>query len=93
MRSRDVQRIRRAGRQVRGERMVIWLAPGTGAAAVIAGRRVGGAVERNRARRVLRAALREVALKERDVVASALPAIAGARTPAVASELKELLDR
>ena len=40
--------------------MVLFLAPGSGDWAVVATRRVGGAVERNRAKRILREAWRQV---------------------------------
>ena len=41
--------------------MVLFLTPGSGRFAVVAGRRVGGAVQRNRARRILREAWRQIA--------------------------------
>jgi ribonuclease P protein component len=74
------------------------VAPGSGPAraAVVAGRRVGGAVARNRARRLLREAWRSVGSRARqgcDVVLVARPAIAGARAPQVAEEVREVLIR
>ena len=57
--------------------------PGSGRIAVVAARRVGGAVERNRARRILRAAWRQVAPQvtaDSDVVLVAREAIRGATT-------------
>src|SRR5262249_11561533 len=48
MRSRDVRRVLDEGRPLHGKRVVVFLAPGTGAAASVAGRKVGSAVERNR---------------------------------------------
>ena len=55
--------------------MVLLLAPGTGESAAVAGKRVGGAVERNRARRILRAASAssDPPLEAHDVVAVASP--------------------
>jgi ribonuclease P protein component len=78
-----------------GKRVVMFLAPGTGEVAFVAGRRIGGAVERNRARRVLRAAWRELALRRDayDVVLVAREAIRGARTHDVIADMTHLLDR
>src|SRR5437773_3252925 len=45
VRSKDVQRVLDRGRKVHGTRVVVFLAPGTGQVAVVASRRVGGAVE------------------------------------------------
>jgi ribonuclease P protein component len=89
-----VQRVFREGSALRGRRVVVFVAAGGGRVAFVAGRKVGGAVERNRARRVLRAALREVApggIAGRDVVVVAREAIAGARTQDVVAELGDLL--
>lgn len=76
--------------------MVVFVAPGTGSVAFVAGRRVGGAVVRNRARRILRAAWREVASDVRDgydVVLVAREAIRGAHTHALIAEVDGLLAR
>ena len=82
------------GRPAHGERVVVFLAPGSERVAVIAGRRVGGAVQRNRARRVLRAAWPQVARLAigRDAVLVAKAAIGGARTQDLVSEMTELLN-
>jgi ribonuclease P protein component len=91
-----VQRVFREGSALHGTRVVVFVAEGGGRAAFIAGRKVGGAVQRNRARRVLRAALREVApggIAGRDVVVVAREAIVGARTQDVVGELGDLLAR
>jgi len=91
-----VQRVFREGRAVRGDRIVLFLAPGRGDEATIAGSKVGGAVQRNRARRILRAALREAApsgLPERDLVVVARSTIAGASARDLTEELRELLQR
>lgn len=94
MRSREIRRAFETGRRLAGARVVVLLAPGSGDSAVIAARRVGGAVERNRARRILRAALRE--LREQvdeadDVVLVARPGIKGCRTKDLVDEMTELL--
>ena len=76
--------------------MVLFVAPGAGSAAFVAGRRVGGAVLRNRARRILRAAWRELAprvVEGNDVVLVARATIAGARTHELVSEVEGLLTR
>jgi ribonuclease P protein component len=96
VRSREVQRVFDEGRSVHGDRVVLFLAPGSGASAVVAGRRVGGAVQRNRARRILRAAWREVAPQvgnDEDVVLVARVAIQGAKTRDLVAEMTELLRR
>jgi ribonuclease P protein component len=76
--------------------MVVFVAPGPGSIAFVAGRRVGGAVVRNRARRILRAAWRELApraLKGCDVAFVARATIRGAKTQDLVSEMQELLHR
>jgi len=72
----------------------VFVAPGTGSAAFVAGRRIGGAVLRNRARRILRAAWRVLEDKVEDgydVVVVARAAIVGARTQDLVAEVEELL--
>lgn len=76
--------------------MVVFVAPGSGNVAFIAGRRVGGAVVRNRARRILRAAWRELAPRVRegyDIALVARAAIRGAKTQDLVAEMLELLSR
>lgn len=76
--------------------MVAFVAPGTGLATFVAGRRVGGAVERNRARRVLRAAWRDVAPRMQegwDVVLVARGSIREAKTQDLVAEMEQLLTR
>jgi ribonuclease P protein component len=76
--------------------VVVFLAPGSGRVAFVAGRRVGGAVLRNRARRVLRAAWRELAPRVRegfDVALVARGTIRGAKTQDLVAEVDELLSR
>lgn len=72
----------------------MFLAPGTGRAAFVAGRKVGGAVQRNRARRILRAAWSEVVpgiADGYDAVLVARPAIRRAKTQDLVAEMTELL--
>jgi ribonuclease P protein component len=91
-----VERVLREGQAFRGGRVVAFVARGAGRAAFVAGKRIGGAVERNRARRVLRAAWREVRpllLEEADVVWVARGSIRGAKTQDVVAEMTELLRR
>lgn len=76
--------------------MVLFAAPGSGGIALVAGKKVGGAVQRNRARRILRAALHEIApdgIEGRDVVVVARQTIRGARTQDLVAEMTELLAR
>ena len=96
MRTAAIQRVFREGRRSYGRRVVLFVAPGSGEFALVAGKKVGGAVQRNRARRVLRAALREVAPKGmdgNDIVLVAREAIQGARTQDLIAEMTELLGR
>jgi len=72
----------------------MFLAPGTGGFAAVATKRVGGAVERNRARRILRAAWRDIVPEvgtDYDVVLVARAGIRGATTQDLVAELTELL--
>jgi ribonuclease P protein component len=94
MRSRDVRHVLDLGTPRHGGRVVLFLTPGRGRFAVVAGRRVGGAVQRNRARRILREAWRQVASQvppEQDAVLVARAAIAGASTKDLVAEMTELL--
>jgi ribonuclease P protein component len=62
----------------------------------MATRRVGGAVDRNRARRILREAWRQVSPQvtgDVDAVVVARPAIRGASTQDLVSEMTDLLSR
>jgi ribonuclease P protein component len=76
--------------------VVAFVAPGSGTVAFVAGRRVGGAVERNRARRILRVAWRELAPRVRegyDIALVARVAIRGAKAQDLVAEMSELLTR
>jgi len=94
VRSHQIRRVFEEGRPLHGERVVLFLAPGSGSSAVVAGRRVGGSVERNRARRILRAAWRQVAVQAKDghdAVLVAREAIRGAKTQDLVAEMTDLL--
>jgi ribonuclease P protein component len=93
VRSREIKQILDTGRPARGKRVIVFLAPGSDRVAVVAGKRVGGAVQRNRARRVLRAAWRQVAEagQGRDAVLVARAPIVGAKSQDLVSEMTELL--
>ena len=96
MRSTGIRRVFRDGKPVHGKRVVLFVAPGSGGFALVAGKKIGGAVQRNRARRVLRAALREVAprgMEGHDIVLVAREAIRDARTQDLIAEMTELLGR
>jgi ribonuclease P protein component len=74
----------------------VFVAPGSGAVAFVAGRRVGGAVVRNRARRILRAAWRELAPRVQegyDVALVARGTIRQARSHELVPEVEGLLSR
>ena len=91
-----MSRLLAEGRATHGTRVVVFTLPGAGSAAVVAGRRVGGAVVRNRARRIMRAAWRELAPRVADGVDVALvarPAIREAGARELVAEVEELLAR
>jgi ribonuclease P protein component len=92
--SREIEQILDTCRPHRARRVLIFERPGTGRLAVVAGKRIGGAVERNRARRVLRAAWRDVAgaVPARDAVLVARAPITGATSTELADEMKTLMD-
>jgi ribonuclease P protein component len=76
--------------------VVAFVAPGRGQVAFVAGRRVGGAVQRNRARRILRAAWRELAPRvgeNNDIAWVARGTIRGCKAQDLLAEMKELLTR
>ena len=78
--------------------MILYVSPRTGPtdAAFVASRRVGGAVARNRARRIMRAAWRELSAQvegDLDIVFVARPNIQGAKTRDLEAEMRELLRR
>jgi len=76
--------------------MVVLVAAGSGKTAFVAGRRVGGAVPRNRARRILKAAWRELEPRVRDgydIAFVARGAIRRSKTQDLVAEMEELLTR
>lgn len=75
--------------------MVVFAAPGSGTVSFVAGRRVGGAVVRNRAKRILRAAWRAIDtdIGDNDVAFVARGSIRGARSQELVGEMRELLER
>jgi ribonuclease P protein component len=84
----------REGRPSRGSAVVAFVAPGSGKVAFVSGRRVGGAVVRNRARRVLRAAWQQLSPRagdDNDVVLVARAAIRRKKTQDLVTELDDLL--
>jgi len=96
VRTPAIQRVFRDAEPLHGKRVVLFVAPGSGEFALVAGKKIGGAVQRNRARRVLRAAIREVAprgVAGHDVVLVAREAIRDARTQDLIAEMTELLRR
>jgi ribonuclease P protein component len=96
VRTRAIQRVFHDAEPVHGKRVVLFVAPGSGEFALVAGKKIGGAVQRNRARRVLRAAIREVAprgVEGHDVVLVAREGIRDARTQDLITEMTELLQR
>jgi ribonuclease P protein component len=98
LRRTNVRRVIAEGKTRSGERVVLYVAPsaGTPKAAFVASRKVGGAVDRNRARRIMRAAWRELAPQVRDgteIVFVARGTIQGARTQDIQVEMEDLLRR
>jgi ribonuclease P protein component len=93
VRSREISSILDGERAVRGRRVVVFLAPGSGRVAAIASKRIGGAVRRNRARRILRAAWADVRslAGENDAVLVARAAIEGASSRELVDEMTALL--
>ena len=76
--------------------MIVFVLPGSGSVAFVAGRRVGGAVDRNRARRILRAAWRELAPRIEegfDVALVARETIRGTGAHELVAEVDGLLTR
>jgi ribonuclease P protein component len=96
VRPAEVRAVLDRARPLHGDRVILFLAPGSGRVAAVAGRVVGGAVERNRARRVLRAAWRAVEPRvapNHDVVLVARRGIRGAKAQDLVTEVGELIER
>jgi ribonuclease P protein component len=86
----------RSGKRGAGGLMVVYVLPGDRVtrAAFVSGRRVGGAVARNRGRRLLREAWRVIEARAQgsfDVVFVARPEIQGAKTSAVIVDMDRAL--
>ncbi|MBA3299921.1 MAG: ribonuclease P protein component [Thermoleophilaceae bacterium] len=85
----------REGRRLTGSRVVVYMTSREGRrVAFVCGRRVGGAVMRNRARRIMREAVRVLGPRirgEMHLVLVAQPAIRGARMHEVLAEVGALL--
>ncbi|HJV05105.1 MAG TPA: ribonuclease P protein component [Actinomycetota bacterium] len=95
---REIRRVLRTGSSHRSTRVILYRAPGGGAsrAAWLAGRRVGGAVARNRARRLLREAWRQLWPRTAggsDVVLVARGPFDRTRSQDLVHEIEELLTR
>ena len=87
-----------SGPGLRGDLVVLYVSTSEGPprAGFVTGRKLGGAVQRNRARRLLREAWRALAPRIRgtyEVVVVARPSIEGAQAQAVKSDLETLLTR
>ena len=85
-------------RSFAGERVILYVAPDSGKARAgfVVSKRVGGAVARNRARRILRAAWNSLApsvAEGVDTVFIARDTIQGAKTQDLELEMRELLRR
>jgi ribonuclease P protein component len=97
-RTADFRRVVRAGDRVSGKRVTMYFIPAADRSRVgfVARREVGGAVVRNRARRVLREAWRAVSPhvgRPVDVVFVARSGAAQAKAPEVAEEVRALMVR
>jgi ribonuclease P protein component len=97
-RTSDIRRVLKEGESHRSSRVVVYVAPGRGPsrAALVAGRRVGGAVARNRARRLLREAWRTLGPEVEgghDMVLAARGPFGQARALDLTQEIEDLLRR
>jgi ribonuclease P protein component len=93
---RDVRRVLREGRHRASSLMVMYVVPGGGQTRVafVCGRRLGGAVIRNRGRRLLREAWRDLSPRAGetfDIVFVARPDIRGAKTQDVIADMSRQL--
>jgi len=97
-RSSEIQRVLAGGKRFHGHRLTACVATGTEGprATWVAGRRVGGAVVRNRAKRLLREGWTRIWPGVRggwDVVLVARPEIRGASSDEVTEEVRMVLGR
>jgi len=95
-RGSDFRRVMRTGRRLAGTRVVLYVLPREGLvrAGFISGRRIGGAVVRNRVRRLMKEAWRSLSpmtTRGFDLVFASRPEARGARMQDVADEMQELL--
>ena len=95
MDSPAIRRALREGKPHRSERVVVYVAPGPGQsrAAWVTGKRVGGAVARNRARRLLREAWRALwpeVSEGFDLVLVARGPFGGSKAPELIEEIRKL---
>lgn len=94
-RSDDVRAVLRRGRRHAGDHVVVHLRrrddDGPGRVTAVASRKVGGAVQRNRAKRVLRAAAAQVGIAPGvDVALVARPAAVSTSAGVVRAELEQM---
>ena len=93
----DFARVRRKGRRLEAAHVWILAAPSTGArrprVAFVTAKTVGGAVERNRARRRLRAALEGLDLAGRDLILTARPSARTAKFAGLREDIAAALAR
>jgi ribonuclease P protein component len=92
----EIGTVRRKGKRLEEGRVVVYVLPSEGGTRVgfVCSRSVGGAVARNRARRLLREAWRELGPRIRrnhDVVAVARPEVRGAKMQDVKSDMERAL--
>ncbi len=93
--ARAIRQVLREGEAHRSDRVVVYVAPrpGPSRAAWVTGKRVGGAVARNRARRLLREACRALWPRVRDghdVVLVARGPFGDSRAPELIEEIRQL---
>jgi ribonuclease P protein component len=98
MRSGDIRRVLSQGRRVTGRRVSVSVLASDAepSAAFVSSRSVGGAVARNRARRLMREAWRVLAERATGghaLVVIARPEISGARLDDVVGDLEQVLAR
>jgi ribonuclease P protein component len=95
-RALDIGRVRSHGRRLMGKRLTahVLAAPGTTRVAFVSSRSVGGAVARNRARRLMREAWRQLRPRAAEghwIVFGARPEMVGAGLDDVVHEVETLL--
>jgi ribonuclease P protein component len=93
----DFSRVRRRGKRLDGAHLSLVAMPAAPQRppriGIVAGKPVGGAVERNRARRRIRAALCDVALPRYDLVLTARPSARTVPFDGLQGDLSALLGR